>query len=248
MKFLQSWPLPKMTQHVLRVTIVSSRSKIVREYDLMQNKLLSRSDALDRDIFHKTIEKYKKKREKLGLDNWEFSEEDEGKNVGKIFVISDTHFDHEKIIRLCKRPFSSTRQMNQTLLNNWNSVVGEFDKVYFLGDLTFRRGRRPTDYWLSKLNGEIFFIRGNHDSDRITSAKVIPDRYELSYKNKKFLLMHAPQRPLGYDGWIIHGDIHNNNLEEYPLINTENKTINVSSDLTNFTPLSLDQLIPELGL
>jgi calcineurin-like phosphoesterase family protein len=56
--------------------------------------------------------------------------------------------------------------------------------------------------------------------------------------------MHDPYRPLGYDGWIIHGDKHNNSLKRYPFINQKTKTINVSAELVNYTPLSLSRLIP----
>jgi len=55
--------------------------------------------------------------------------------------------------------------------------------------------------------------------------------------------MHDPYRPLGYDGWIIHGDKHNKHLKEYPFINQKNKTVNVSSELVHYTPSSLEKLI-----
>jgi len=164
-------------------------------------------------------------------------------NKEKIYMFSDTHFDHTNIIRLCHRPFTSIKQMNDGLCGNWNSAVKENDAIYFLGDMTWGRYRHPIDYWLGKLGGEIFFIRGQHDIDEITRAPVLPDRYGIQYGNYKFLLMHDPYRPLGYDGWIIHGDKHNNDLKEYPLINQKNKTVNVSSELVHYTPLSLEKLI-----
>jgi calcineurin-like phosphoesterase family protein len=52
----------------------------------------------------------------------------------KTFVIADTHFGHENIIKYESRPFKNTEEMNQALIKNWNSVVGEKDIVYFLGD------------------------------------------------------------------------------------------------------------------
>lgn len=55
--------------------------------------------------------------------------------------------------------------------------------------------------------------------------------------------MHDPHRPFGYEGWIIHGDKHNNNLDKYPFINQENRTVNVSAELVNYTPLSLERLV-----
>ena len=236
-KYLQSWKIPQMNQHVLRVTILNEHRRILCEYDLILKKLLNRKEALDEKIFDKTMGKFNKIRE---VSKIEF---EDVTNKEKIYLFSDPHFDHTNIIRYCHRPFASTMQMNQGMVGNWNSTVKENDTVYFLGDMTYGRNRHPIDYWLGKLSGEIFYIRGNHDSDEITRATVIPNRYGIQYGNYKFLLMHDPYRPLGYDGWLIHGDKHNNHLIEYPLINQKNKTVNVSSELVHFTPLSLEKLI-----
>lgn len=236
-EYLQSWKIPKMNQCALRVTILNEHRKILREYDLILERLLNRKQALDKRIFSKTMDKFNKIREASEIE-FEDVTDKEG-----ICVFSDPHFDHTNIIRYCNRPFYSTNQMNKKLVENWNTAVKENDTVYFLGDMTYGRHRHPIDYWLGKIGGEIFYIRGNHDSDEITRAIVIPNRYGIQFGSYKFLLMHDPYRPFGYDGWIIHGDKHNNHLDEYPLINQKNKTANVSSELVRYTPLSLEKLI-----
>ena len=240
MEYLNSWKIPKITQHVLRVTILDRDSKIFYEYDLMQKKLLNRSEAKDKKIFKKTLEISKKKRD---TPSRVYLESNEDQNAGKIFLISDMHFDHQNIIKYCNRPFRSKDEMNKALLANWNSLLGDSEKLYYLGDLCYGRGRKPIDYWLSKLNGEICFIRGNHDTDIITKAEVLEDKYLIKYKNYKFLLMHDPYRPTNWDGWIIHGDKHNNDLKDYPFINQKNKTVNVCAEVVNYTPLNLDTII-----
>lgn len=233
--YLQSWKIPDMDQYIIRVTAVKN-FRILAEYDLFQKKTLDRSKSLDRETYHKTIEKLIKKRapSEIKFENITSKE--------RIFVFSDAHFDHRNVIRFSRRPFDSKRQMNHELLRNWNDAVKD-DAVYFLGDLTHGRGRRPIDYWHKKLSGKKFHLRGNHDTDIIEGATVIPNRYGIQYEKYKFLLMHDPHRPFGYDGWIIHGDKHNTNLNKYPFINQENKTINVSAELVNYTPLSLEKLI-----
>lgn len=77
------------------------------------------------------------------------------------FFISDTHFNHEKAITHFEfRPFKNVDDMNKKLIFNWNQRVKQEDEVYFLGDFCFK-GNYKT--WREKLNGNIIFVRGNHD-------------------------------------------------------------------------------------
>lgn len=234
-EYLKTWKIPEMDQYVIRVTVIKN-FRILAEYDLLQKKTLDHLKSLDRKTYHKTIEKLDKKREPSEIKFEDVSSKE------RIFVFSDAHFDHRNIIRFSHRPFDSKTQMNHAMLRNWNDAVKE-DSVYFLGDLTYGRGRRPIDYWNKKLSGEKYHLRGNHDTDIIEGATVIPNRYGIQYHKYKFLLMHDPHRPFGYEGWIIHGDKHNNNLDKYPFINQENRTVNVSAELVNYTPLSLERLV-----
>lgn len=233
--YLQSWKLPKLDQYVIRITILK-RGRILGEYDLLQRRLLNRKQSLDKKIYRKTIEILNKNRPHIEIEFEDIPDDEQ------VFLLSDTHFDHSNVIRFSHRPFRSISEMNYAMVKNWNKTVNN-DKIFFLGDLTFGRRRRPIDYWLGKLNGDICHLRGNHDTDSIERAEVIPDRYGIQYKGHKFLLMHKPHRPHGYDGWIIHGDKHNTNMRYYPLINQKHKTVNVSAELVNYTPLSLDEII-----
>ncbi len=60
-KFKQIWHYlkkkeePNINQHLIRITILKGR-RILHEYDLLQKRLLTRRQALDRCIYRKTIE------------------------------------------------------------------------------------------------------------------------------------------------------------------------------------------------
>ena len=82
--------------------------------------------------------------------------------MGKIFYIADTHFGHDNIRKLSNRPFSTVEEMDNALINNWNSVVTDDDDVYILGDFSYK-SEDPIDY-LKKLNGKKHLIVGNHDN------------------------------------------------------------------------------------
>jgi calcineurin-like phosphoesterase family protein/2'-5' RNA ligase len=172
-------------------------------------------------------------------------------NPPRTFLISDLHLDHVNIIRYCKRPFHNVNGMNTVLVNNWNRTVRRKDTVYFLGDMSFGKGSRSADYWLSKLNGNIIFIRGfsikpsgeRNQHDRISRTENVFDNLIIDYKDKRFFLVHDPdQVPQDWKEWAICGHHHNNKQQEFPFINGKNKRINVSVELINYQPLDIDKL------
>lgn len=80
----------------------------------------------------------------------------------KVFFIADTHFSDENIRRYEKRPFETSIAMNVEMVKKWNSVVGEKDIVYILGDFgTVENGI----CWAVCLNGKKILIKGNHDTE-----------------------------------------------------------------------------------
>lgn len=269
LEYLNTWTIAEMKSYVLRVTILGSNRRILCEYDLMLKRMLSRTEALDRRMFRDTVRAFKdgvganaaaKKilravRQVLRVDAPGQLPPHHTRRrrltpqcvSGKTFVVSDLHFDHANIIRYCNRPFGSVNEMNRAMIRNWNGVVDKDSTVYYLGDMAYGRGNRTIDYWLSRLNGKVRFIRGNHDTDIITRAEVIQDQFPVSCRGNEFLLMHDPYRPIDWDGWIIHGDKHNNNLKQFPHIHIRNKTVNVCAELTGYAPISLDDIISKIS-
>lgn len=165
----------------------------------------------------------------------------------KLFLVSDTHFDHTNIIRYCGRPFRDVNIMNESLVNSWNQTVKPGDMVLFLGDLVFGRGARPPGYWLRRLNGKKMLIRGSHDR-KVRGARNVQ---VLNYNGFEFLLVHDPRNAKNRTGWVIHGHKHTdergNVPKYYPFINGSNKTINVNVELIGYKPISVDYLC-SLGL
>lgn len=75
---------------------------------------------------------------------------------------SDIHFGHHNVINYCNRPYTNTLEMNEDIVKRWNTQVKPNDTVYFLGD--FSLNPRYVEQYISRLNGNIHFILGNHDS------------------------------------------------------------------------------------
>lgn len=79
-----------------------------------------------------------------------------------IYFTADLHIGHARIIEFCNRPFSSVDEMNEKLVENWNSRVTDLDIVFILGDLALGKIDDSLVY-VSMLNGQKVLIPGNHD-------------------------------------------------------------------------------------
>lgn len=139
-----------------------------------------------------------------------------------IWFTSDIHFGHQNIIRYCKRPYQSITDMDAGIIENWNSKVNHGDTVYFLGDFMFHSSKEAMLSTLSQLNGDIFFIRGNHDHRNVVDIiKKAPnvidvrDLYDLRVEDEDaqhgtqhIVLCHYPLLTWNrchYGAWHLHG-------------------------------------------
>lgn len=164
----------------------------------------------------------------------------------RVWLISDTHFDHTNIIRYCNRPFVSTREMNEYILHNWCRTVASDDLVYFLGDMAFGRDSRKPRWWVTQVSGRKIWVKGSHDHG-IRPTSVIPgvERVVLSEQVKcggvEFLLVHDVFDAAinGWSGWIIHGHNHDNQ----PHLNRERGRVNVSVEVIDYRPVSLARVV-----
>jgi calcineurin-like phosphoesterase family protein len=162
-----------------------------------------------------------------------------------VFLIADLHLGHANIIRYCSRPFlfSDSREMDHVLIKNWNYTVSPKTRIYCLGDLRYGPDAEPAAQYRRRLRGDIVFIRGNHDD---------PDQgtvpwMETAYDNVKFLLIHDPaDAPPSFDGWIIHGHHHNNDLRHYPFLNFIQRRVNVSAEVIGYKPISLHEIVQRI--
>lgn len=75
-----------------------------------------------------------------------------------IYFIPDTHFCHSNIIKYCDRPFKDVKEMNETIINNWNNIVTNEDIVYHLGDFCLSTDDEIKNIF-NRLNGTIILIR-----------------------------------------------------------------------------------------
>ena len=159
------------------------------------------------------------------------------------YVISDHHFGHARIIKYTDRPFSSVGEMNQALLNRHYETVDESDVLVHLGDVAMdmRDGTETIEYF-QRLGGDLLLC-GNHDTGLSAPNAPFPvlRSCTIEHDGREFYCTHRPEDvPDEWDGWVIHGHEHNNRPDEFPFVAYDARRINVSCELLNYRPISLD--------
>ena len=176
----------------------------------------------------------------------------------EVFFTSDTHFGHSNIIKYCARPFDTTNNMDEALINNWNAKVPKDGIVYHLGDFAWG----SINYWekiREQLNGEIILIYGNHDEKYLNNERIYKLFKEVTPQKKIWInkipiyMNHYPFLCFGgsYKGlgatWQLFGHVHSNprseeGLDHKRLVNCFPTQYDVGVDNNNFTPISFDEL------
>ncbi len=158
------------------------------------------------------------------------------------YVYSDPHFDSEKIINYCNRPFKSVTDMNEALIANYNSVVGKNDLCYWLGDIMYGATKDKVRKVLSLMHGRKYLILGNHDRGHRVNWWLSAG-FDKVFENPVYLaqhyimLSHEPLPEFGNMPPIVnyHGHIH---IQDYDFANHK-QCINVSVERTNYRPVPL---------
>lgn len=127
-----------------------------------------------------------------------------------IWLTSDSHFYHKNIINFARatRRGADVQSMNELLIKQWNSQVQPNDHVYHLGDFSFGSADKTLEI-LSRLNGRIHLIKGNHDHwlNKQTTALLesVQDYKTIRIGEHRAVLFHYPI--IDYDR-MHYGSLH----------------------------------------
>lgn len=150
---------------------------------------------------------------------------------------ADLHLGHRNMVnwrnnRGCN--FADVDEMNEFIIERYNSVVKPEDEVYLLGDLVMGTIADNLPL-LKRLNGAKFSTIGNHDRPfdckphryqewvdkyREVGIEFIPDLF-FDSGNGSFTMSHFPfsgdhtdkvrfldRRPVDKGQWLVHGHVH----------------------------------------
>lgn len=182
----------------------------------------------------------------------------------RIFFISDLHYFHTNIIKYCNRPFASAEEMNESLINNWNSAIEKDDIVFDLGDFCWG-GSGAWHSIMPRLNGHHILILGNHDRQNYRQGyeqyfDFVTMQLFIEVDKQGIYLNHIPF--LTWDGccnrnntiWNLHGHVHLTKERDEQVFKSVGMDLeimkkysrpaqyDVGVDLNNFKPIPFEEI------
>jgi len=192
-------------------------------------------------------------------------------NNQNIFFTSDTHYSHMNICSATTkwtnadgmvRQFSSLDEMNSTIVNNINNVVGENDILFHLGDWSFNGFDQIETFRNRLVCKTIHLVLGNHDhhieenkneiQSLFTSVQDFIPRLEIKrikgqgtltvIERFNFCLFHYP-----IASWIdmnkgvyhLHGHVHLPKIHRLG----QGRSLDVGVDGNDLKPYSLEDVM-----
>ena len=139
------------------------------------------------------------------------------------YYISDLHIGHANVIRFDGRPFVDVDEMNNAIIENWNSRVKTDDTVYILGDFIWAK-ESEWPYFVGLLAGNKVLIRGNHDPRQFSRTVRnmfgdITNLKEIKDDGKHVVMCHYPipffRAGFSDTAYMLYGHVHRTKEYEY---------------------------------
>ena len=161
-----------------------------------------------------------------------------------IYVISDTHFHHEKIKAYCGRP----EDYEEQIYKNLNKLTKK-DILIHLGDITWGHELEIAHYFRD-LPCRVILAKGNHDSKPCewyinNGFDFAARKFNMKYRGVKICFSH---RPAGWDGdWELNicGHLHNLTHKAGESVVDPSFVKVISLELMGYKPFQLNELIKE---
>ena len=140
-----------------------------------------------------------------------------------IYFTSDSHYGHRNILGFSRGSFRSIEEHDETLIREWNALVGPNDTVYHLGDFALCNKSRMSECWHA-LQGRKQHVPGNHDqqsfldmihtwADRGLGHALLGRLHTFRSDGERAELCHYPLEvwDRGHHGaFHLHGHSHDN--------------------------------------
>lgn len=180
----------------------------------------------------------------------------------KTWVYADPHFGHQGVCDFKRhdgtklRPWIDQEHMTRDLIERYNEIVSDEDRVYFLGDVAMTR--RGLDASIPFLKGRKVLVKGNHDIDKLNYYAKYFEDIRACVTKKGFIMTHIPIHPGSMGRWKIniHGHLHYNRVgvdyyddpDNASEKNADPRYVCVSVEHTDYRPVELTTILQKHNL
>lgn len=177
----------------------------------------------------------------------------------KTWVYSDPHFYHGNICKFTNydgtkvRPWDDAEVMTEEMIEWYNELVDDQDRVYILGDVAFSASNMKNS--VGRLKGRKVLVPGNHEPPKMRKYFDLFDDVRGYVVKKGFIMSHIPIHPGSLARWElnIHGHLHSNEVlmgDNDPFYRggpaqPDPRYYCACVERTNFRPIELQQILDE---
>jgi len=170
----------------------------------------------------------------------------------KTWVYSDPHFYHRNICNFTNddgsplRPWDDANVMTEEMIEWYNELVADADRVYILGDVAFSANNMKST--VGRLKGRKVLVPGNHEPPKMRKYFDLFDDVRGYVVKKGFIMSHIPLHPGSLSRWKlnIHGHTHANSVTiEGTRGEIDPRYYCACVERTNFRPIELQQILDE---
>lgn len=157
----------------------------------------------------------------------------------KVWLITDTHFHHKNMVKLCGRPENFT----ELILENLRGALKPDDILIHLGDVIFGQAGKLTEY-LKSVPGRKWLVRGNHDYAR--NGWYLSHGFDAVCDGmvfRKAWLSHKPAVSLPESCVVnVHGHLHNSTHHDAEYTKQAWHKL-LSVEQTNYKPVEWEKFV-----
>lgn len=178
-----------------------------------------------------------------------------------IYFTADTHYGQKNIVSGVSswedkskcRKFKTIEEHNEKIVSSINSVVGQDDTLYHLGDWSFGGIENVFKLRERIICNNVHLILGNHDEQIFKDREgcqiifnSVTSYLEIEIDKTLIVLSHWPMKiwnKCHKGSWHLHGHSHGSlKPDEWWTKSERRKTMDVGVDTNNFFPYSYDDI------
>jgi len=165
----------------------------------------------------------------------------------KMFITSNQQFGRQSANALENRGFANVEEMNDHLIEQWNSVVSDGDMVYVAGN--FAWDPESLEYAIKRLNGSMVVMGGEMDHAIYDFASKIGEESGVAYTPDQIKILKSLNVVISYWPLKTWPNKDKNSIsivghpdKEYKTSHVD-KVINVSCDMWDFKPVNVKDML-----